>query len=428
MIQFITLHPGHFHAALVHKEMYEGVNPRVHVYAPLGADLLAHLERLAQYNSRPGEPTRWQVEVHADSDYLQRMVREKPGNVVVLAGHNGSKLQAIEAAVAAGLHVLADKPWILRAEQRPRLEEVLEVAEREGLIAYDIMTERHEITSILQRELVQDGEVFGEPVTGDAEAPGVYMESVHFLKKIVSGVALRRSANFFDVDYQGEGLNDVGTHLVDLVPWILFPGQGVHPRDDVRIESARRWPTRVSLSDFQAITGEKTFPDWLGVEPTANGLDYFCNTQVVYRVRGMWVKLDVLWGLEAEPGAGDTHLAIFRGSRSRVELRQGREENYVPELYVYPEGSPEEVERAVERRVEHLAKTYPGLAVERQEGRIRVAIPKAYRTGHEAHFGEVTRQFLRYVRGEEKMPAWEKVNMAAKYRVTTEGVGRARGK
>ena len=51
-IRFITLNPGHFHAALVQKEMYEAVAPRVHVFAPLGPDLVAHLGRIAGFNTR----------------------------------------------------------------------------------------------------------------------------------------------------------------------------------------------------------------------------------------------------------------------------------------------------------------------------------------------------------------------------------------
>ena len=53
------------------------------------------------------------------------------------------------------------------------------------------------------------------------------MESEHYLYKYVAGVPLRRPPWFFDVEQQGEGLSDVGTHLVDLVPWVLFPGQAV---------------------------------------------------------------------------------------------------------------------------------------------------------------------------------------------------------
>src|SRR6266478_5383068 len=121
-IRFLTLNPGHFHAALVHKEMVAGIDATVHVYAPLGPDLVAHLERLALFNNRPENPTRWLVEVHARPDALERLIADKRGNVVVLACRNAKKLDAIEAAVNAGLNVLADKPWILTPEQLPRLE------------------------------------------------------------------------------------------------------------------------------------------------------------------------------------------------------------------------------------------------------------------------------------------------------------------
>ncbi len=53
-VRFMTLDPGHFHAALVQKEMYPGVSPQVDVYAPLGPDLLGHLARVSAYNLRPG--------------------------------------------------------------------------------------------------------------------------------------------------------------------------------------------------------------------------------------------------------------------------------------------------------------------------------------------------------------------------------------
>src|SRR5215510_1396620 len=160
-VRLTTLDPGHFHAALVQKEMYPGVAPRVDVYAPLGPDLFAHLARLAGFNARAENPTSWEVEVHASDDALARMLRERPGNVVVLSGRNRDKIHAIKAAVEAGLHVLADKPWIIDAGDLPLLESALASADRNGVIAYDIMTERHEITSILQRELVADADVFG---------------------------------------------------------------------------------------------------------------------------------------------------------------------------------------------------------------------------------------------------------------------------
>ena len=426
-IRFITLNPGHFHAALVQKEMYADVDSTVHVYAPLGPDLLAHLQRIAGFNARAQHATNWQLEVHACPDYLERFKKEKPGNFVVLAGRNAKKIDYLEAAMAAGLNVLADKPWILMPEHLPRLQRILDDADRQGLIAYDIMTERYEITSILQAALVQDRDVFGEPAPGSADEPCVYMESVHFLKKLVAGAPLRRPAWFFDIHQQGEALSDVGTHLVDLAAGILFPRQPVAAADWT-ILAAKRWPTVLDRGQFQAITGDSDFPDYLQAQLQQGKLPYFCNSQVGYQFRGLHVKLDVLWGYEAESGGGDTHLAVFNGSRSRVEIRQGKNEKFVPELYVVPQGADQQSKlgAALAKRIQALQTAWPGVAITDEGRRFHVTIPDRYRIGHEAHFAEVTQQFLKYVTKKETLPAWEKPNMLAKYGITTGGVALAR--
>ena len=75
-IRFVTLNPGHFHAALVHREMYPDVSPRVHIYAPVGNELVAHVQTLVAFNSRPSDPTAWELDVHAAPDYFERFRRE----------------------------------------------------------------------------------------------------------------------------------------------------------------------------------------------------------------------------------------------------------------------------------------------------------------------------------------------------------------
>ena len=92
------------------------------------------------------------------------MLKDRPGEIVVLSGRNRRKIERICASVEAGYHVLADKPWILNSSQLPELETALDEAERKGLVAYDAMTERFEISGILQRELVNDPAVFGARV------------------------------------------------------------------------------------------------------------------------------------------------------------------------------------------------------------------------------------------------------------------------
>ncbi|MCW5977741.1 MAG: hypothetical protein KIT09_06670 [Bryobacteraceae bacterium] len=420
-IRIVTVDPGHFHAALLQKEMLPGVSPLAFVYAPLGPDLLAHLDRVSRFNRRADRPTAWKLEIYAGGDFFERMLAERPGNVVVLSGRNALKIDRIEAAVNAGLHVLADKPWILDAAQLPRLRSVLEKARRNNLVAYDAMTQRFEVTCQLQRELVNDRELFGEPEKGSLEDPAVRMASVHYLYKLVAGVPNLRPVWFFDTREQGEGLTDVGTHLVDLVQWILFPDKALDFARDIRILDAAREPTTLTREQLQRVTGDPN-PSVLPAQSAA--LDYFCNNTVRYALRGVHVELDIRWDFEPPPGTSDTELAIFRGSRSRVEVRQGKEENYRPEVYVVPEAASDAaaVRRALERKVADLQRTYPALGFRETDGAFLLTIPDRLRVGHEAHFALLTERFFSYLANPASQPAWEDPNMLAKYYVTTKGV------
>jgi predicted dehydrogenase len=421
-VRLMTLDPGHFHAALIQKEMYPGVSDQVHVYAPLGPDLLGHLGRVVGYNTRSASPTAWRLEVHTDPDPRDRMLREKPGNVVVLSGRNRVKIDHIAASVDAGLHVLADKPWILRSADLPKLDRALAEADRRGTVAYDIMTERFEVTSMLQRDLVRDPATFGTIVAGSPAEPGVYMESVHYLMKTVSGAPNIRPAWFFDTSQQGEGLNDIGTHLVDLAQWTLFPDTALDYKADIKVLAAQRWPTMIPEADFKRVTGTAGFPDFLAPSVKQGTLEYFCNTLVTYAVRGVHVKLNVIWDWEAAEG-GDTHYAVYRGTRSRVEVRQSKADGYRTEVYIVPNapGDKPAVLAAVRAKLAAVATSYPGVGVEERGTELRLTIPDALRVGHEAHFAEVTHNFLRYLGDRSKLPAWERPDMLAKYFVTTTG-------
>src|SRR5579862_1461447 len=139
--RLIVLDPGHFHAALVQKDMYPWLAKQVSVYAPLGPDVVDYLQRIALFNTRRDSPTSWEVELHTGPDFFERMLRERSGNVVILTGRNRPKIERILASVEAGLNVLADKPWIITSAELPKLERALDEAEKKGLVAYDIMTE-----------------------------------------------------------------------------------------------------------------------------------------------------------------------------------------------------------------------------------------------------------------------------------------------
>jgi predicted dehydrogenase len=422
-VRLMTLDPGHFHAALIQKDMYPGVAPRVDVYAPLGTDLFEHLKRIAAFNRRTENPTRWETEVHASADFFERMLRDKPGNVVVLSGRNRGKIDRILASLKGGIHVLADKPWILESKDLKPMESALAHADETQLVAYDIMTERFEITSILQRALVNDRATFGEIVKGTEAEPAVYMESIHHLMKVVAGAPNIRPAWFFDTAEQGEGFNDIGTHLVDLVQWTLLPDQAVDHRKDVQVLSAQRWPTTIAEEQFRRVTNEPRFPAELSSSVKDGKLEYFCNTLVSYALRGIHTRLNVIWDWEAPAGAGDTHFAVYRGTRARVEVRQTKADGYRPELYIVPASADAgaQVLTAARSKISSLRSVYPGIDVEERGAEIHVTIPDALRVGHEAHFGQVASVFMKYLRDRKSLPAWERPNMLAKYFVTTTG-------
>jgi predicted dehydrogenase len=340
-----------------------------------------------------------------------------------MSGRNRGKIDRIKALVVAGLNVLADKPWVLRSADLPTLETVLADADRKGLVAYDIMTERFEVTSILQRLLVNDRAVFGEPATGTDAEPAVYMESVHHLMKVVAGAPNIRPAWFFETAEQGEGLNDIGTHLADLVQWTLFPDQGIDAHRDIQVVSAQRWATPITAEQFSQVTGEKSFPSALEGDVKDGVFQYFCNTLVNYRLRGRLVRLNVIWDWEAPAGSGDRHFAVYRGAASRVEVRQTQADGYRPELYVVPQqaGQQARILAAVQQQLNAVQNRFPGVSAEPKGEEIHVVIPDRFRVGHEAHFAQVTRHFLGYLEDRKTLPAWERPNMLAKYVVTTTG-------
>ena len=168
-VRLVTVDPGHFHAALVQKSVYEDVDSVVHVYAPAGTDVELHLGRINNFNSRPEDPTNWNEVVYNGEDFFEKMLAEKTGNVVVLSGNNRKKTEYISRSLEAGFNVLADKPMVINTAGFEMLKTAFETAKKNDLLLYDIMTERFEITTILQKELSTISEVFGTIEPGSAD-------------------------------------------------------------------------------------------------------------------------------------------------------------------------------------------------------------------------------------------------------------------
>jgi len=424
-VKLITVDPGHFHAALVQKIMYDQVSPDVYVYAPKGPDCQQHLEKIKSYNTREVDPTSWNEIVYTGSDFFEKMISDKAGNVVVLSGNNMKKAEYITRSINAGLNVLADKPMIITPDDFPALEAAFTTANEKGILLYDIMTERYEVTTLLQKLLSQKADIFGTLTAGTKEEPAVTKVSVHHFSKIVSGSPLIRPAWFFDVKQQGEGIVDVTTHLVDLIQWECFPEQVLHPSDITLIE-AKRWPTLISQEEFKGVTGFENFPEYLQKDIKDSKLNVYSNGEIVYQLKGIFAKVSVEWKYQAPPGGGDTHYSVMRGTKCDLIIKQGAEENFAPTLYIENVKGIALNDFSVKLKEVLGATIYDSLNVEMAgKNSLKINIPDKYRVGHEAHFGQVTAKFLQFLE-EGKLPEWEVPCMITKYFTTTSALKMAR--
>jgi hypothetical protein len=285
------------------------------------------------------------------------------------------------------------------------------------------MTERHEITTMLQREIAHIPEVFGTLQAGTEEEPAITKESVHHFFKYVSGSALKRPAWFFDTKQQGEGIVDVTTHLVDLIQWEAFP-EVILNKSDVNVLSAKRWTTDLTPEMFEKVTQLKEYPEYLQKDVEDGVLKVYSNGEINYTLKGIHAKASVIWNFQAPEGAGDTHYSIMRGTKCNLIIKQGEEEGYKPQLYI--EASPDvdikEFSGYLYNAVQGLTSKYPGIELKKlSDTKWQLNIPEKYKVGHEAHFGQVTEKYLQYLI-DGKLPEWEVPNMIVKYYTTTEGL------
>ena len=420
-INLVTLDPGHFHAYLVQKKMYPEVNPLVQVYAPEGPEVRTHLKMIESFNADAKNPTAWTEDVYIGKDYLEKMLADKKGNVVVLAGNNSRKAEYILACVKAGYNVHADKPMAITPKDFELLKEAFKIAEEKGLIVRDIMTERYEISTMLQTELAKYPELYGEQDKGSPESPAITKESVHHFCKTVSGKTLVRPPWFYDVKQQGEAIVDVTTHLTDLIQGALYPQAALTP-DDVKVLSARTWNTPITAEQFKKSTGLDAYPDYLkSVADANNVLQVAANGEFTYTLKGVHAKVSVLWNFEAPAGTGDTHYSLMRGTKASLIIRQGKDEGYKPMVYIEPAPGVNrvEAEEALRDALKQINKKWPGVLYRPAKNGWALVIADKYAVGHEAHFIEVTEHYIKYLQ-DGKMPKWETDFMITKYHTLME--------
>jgi predicted dehydrogenase len=416
MHTLLILNPGHFHAALVLREPHPSLSDDIYVYSVPGPDLDRFIEIAESFNNRQVNPSRWQLNVYRGKDCLEKLIDEKKGDIAVLAGRNNTKMENIDTLNRAGLAILADKPWVTTQAALPFLRSTM-ASDRP--LAADIMTERYEIATRLQKKFFAEENVFGRIRIEEDAGPSVFKECVHHLYKIVNEKPLVRPAWYFDIDVQGEGIVDTTIHLVDMTQWMLFPGNPIDYQKDIELIEARRWATGVPLDKFAKITGSNQFPPAVHEYVKDDILNYFCNGELIYRIKGVPVHLREIWNLDEPPGGGDTHRSLIKGTRSDLMIRMLPEQGFKTELLVVPGENRSQVEEAVQECLRNWSDRYPGLSATPEKNALLIEIPDNLRTTHEQRFCQVRDAFLEHLDpGTE--PAEHRACTIAKYTLLAE--------
>jgi predicted dehydrogenase len=387
----VVVNPGHFHAALTLRQPHPRLSDDVYVYAEDGPDLERFLDIVRAFNERAVAPTHWKLHVCRGADYLQRLLRDRPGRLAVVAGRNDRKMSLIEPLHAAGFLVLGDKPWIIRSDQL----DALRATATTPPLAMDVMTERHEVAVRLLKALMQREDVFGWP-TARRDQAALSLRSVHHLYKLVNQRPLVRPAWYFDTAVQGEGITDVNTHLVDLAQWLIGSGRPYDYERDVELRSARQWFTEVPRELFQRITGLPDFPAALHGQVAAGRLRYLCNATISWRLRGVPVHAEARWDLAIPAGGGDTHRISACGTLADIAVTLDGTTGYRTDLTVHPVEPDGDYAGGLAGAVASLQREFPGVAVEPDGTGFRIRIPDALRTTHEEHFALVLDEFIGY--------------------------------
>jgi predicted dehydrogenase len=406
----LFLDPGHFHAALTLRIAQPRANDEIGVYAREGAELRDFLALIERFNRRSPGPTRWRPVVTTSSDPLARLVEERRGEVVILAGRNGGKARTMHRLHDAGFHVLADKPWLVE----PADLEHVRASLAGWPLACEIMTGRRDAAAGVVKRLVGARDVFGD---FRADAPAIEQESVHHLEKLVDGAPLRRPWWYFDVRVQGSGPADIPTHAVDQAQW-LVDGDAA----PAALVSARAWETPVPADAFQRITGAPAFPPELAPFVEGGSLRYRGNAELVYRIGHVTARASTRWALSAPAGSGDTAHLAARGTRADVRLEQSARTGYRRRIFVEPRADAAAVSRALHDAVGGWQAELPGVDVAPAGAdAFEVRLPRSLDGGHETHFARVLDEFLALVDARRR-PAAVAARTLTKYTLLADAV------
>ena len=174
------------------------------------------------------------------------------------------------------------------------------------------------------------------------------------------------------------------------------------------------------MLNLKRVTGLESFPAYLEKDIDDNNLNVYCNGEMNYKIRGKHAKVSVIWNFQAPENTGDTHYSIMRGTKSNLIIKQGKAEDFKPTLYIEVLDKLKFEESFNSALSNEITELFPGTTADKISKSVwRINIPKGFKIGHEAHFAQVTQNYLDYLKAGE-LPKWEVPNMITKYYTTIE--------
>ena len=410
-IKIIQINPTHSHAAAAQNEQLPQIDTNVYVYTPDKSEVTEYLERIHSLNTRKNNPTKWNEVVYSGEDYLKKMVADKKGNVVVIAGNNRVKIDYIEQSINAGLNVFSDKPMVINKAGFERLKEAYAVAQRKNILMFDMMTERYNLMNGIQKSLMMDTALFGKIQYGSPEHPAMMESSVHHFYRGGKG---NRPYWFFDVAEEGEGIVDVATHLIDLTFWKTFPDEIIDYTRDVKVMSAEHYSVDITENQFKIATSLSKLPESLHQYMSDTVMKIFANGNITYQVKGVYAAVKITWNFEPPKGGGDLRSAYAEGTKCTMLIEQ--EYGQAPKLYVKNGQNIEQnvFEENLKQSVVNLQTKYPGISLAKEGENFQIVIPQDLKVYNDPIF----KVFIGYLVNRD-MPKWEIPNTIAKYYITT---------
>jgi len=393
-----VLKPGHFHAALVFKDIDYRVQDEVDVVVNDSQDALPFIDLIDRFNQRDIQATSWKLTVHERDNLAFDAGVPLEDCVVVVSGRNSSKLATVAELVSQGYNVLVDKPLLINAEQIPLIDSVITGPGQ----VMELMTVRHQVLSRLCHAISNREAVFGNFV--DDNEPAITLSSTHHLCKMVDGEPLIRPDWYYDVTVQGNGLVDIQNHMVEQALWFVLNDDRINEDTEIRLDAARSWATPVPPDLFRQSTGLDEYPAELQQYVDTDGvLQLECNGEIDWRINGVRVRSRAEWKqIEPEDG-GDIHKVTLRGTRCNVDAVQSPESDLFPwiDLTAENDDARSKLSEALQQCCDEWGESlFPRIGFSELRSGFHMLIPRALDRGHESHFGLVREKFLDYLDGD----------------------------